>query len=729
MLRRLAGRTAAVVAIVGATIVGVVWTSGPAQAAGPVTPFTGYSVEYITKTLMYGSASEAASGTAGASPSAMRAVARCGIAPTPGCVAAGIALTAATMAVASCVDETSVCQETVMPWTQNLLNKIFAKQIQPDNTCEADFSPALSDQLGKFYEQRDTNVWGSGRNVLTAVISYKAPRHGDGLEACFARYEVQYRCFQTPGTVRTYTSNATSVTPTTGLRNLSIGNAQNLCSNSGNKLLEAHFIPNPSQDTIVTPRIDWQDTPSTVEAATQIICQRPDGTTYEVPVETPDAKEAVRIGKCNPGDRAIGVKGQVGTDQGTKIPAFDIDLTVPPEDVTAYPLCAGAACLYRLVVNGQECVAGMAACFDWTRKAQTHPGDYKCYYGPYELPLSECYWLERRFEWEPNKVTELNTDGNPDTYTDPAPNPGTQPTNSATASPTPRPTVTTAPAPTVAPTPVPGYCASPYALGPVLPEAAALANNLGPRFSIQVVGGYRESDPYPDHPSGKALDFMVGSDSFTGQRLASYAQQNAASLGIDYIMWDHHIWSQARSAEGWRDVADRGSPTANHEDHVHITVLQTGASVPCSSAGEPVPENGECFPSGWGALNPVEWVVKPLKCAFIPRQDLKTRAGQTRTKLEGKGPAPILAAIGARVGDLGDAGGCSGPTIQFNLRSVHQSIQPFAACTEPLSTVATFSRALTTVAIAIGGVGGLARAVSAGFGFNFTLGRGGRDGD
>lgn len=28
-------------------------------------------------------------------------------------------------------------------------------------------------------------------------------------------------------------------------------------------------------------------------------------------------------------------------------------------------------------------------------------------------------------------------------------------------------------------------------------------------------------------------------------------------------------------------------------------------------------EGGECFPSGWGWLNPVEWVLKPVKCALV----------------------------------------------------------------------------------------------------------------
>lgn len=38
------------------------------------------------------------------------------------------------------------------------------------------------------------------------------------------------------------------------------------------------------------------------------------------------------------------------------------------------------------------------------------------------------------------------------------------------------------------------------------------------------------------------------------------------------------------------------------------------------------PGGGECFPSGWGLFNPVEWVLRPTKCAlswaFVPRWDV-----------------------------------------------------------------------------------------------------------
>ena len=43
-------------------------------------------------------------------------------------------------------------------------------------------------------------------------------------------------------------------------------------------------------------------------------------------------------------------------------------------------------------------------------------------------------------------------------------------------------------------------------------------------------------------------------------------------LDLFDIIWNHSIWTIQRSGEGFRPMEDRGSPTANHEDHVHIMV-------------------------------------------------------------------------------------------------------------------------------------------------------------
>jgi uncharacterized protein YgiM (DUF1202 family) len=85
-------------------------------------------------------------------------------------------------------------------------------------------------------------------------------------------------------------------------------------------------------------------------------------------------------------------------------------------------------------------------------------------------------------------------------------------------------------------------------------------------------------DPYPDHPSGHALDLMTpgypsASARALGFQVADWARTNARTLGIKYVIWDQHIWNIQRDAEGWRYMADRGSPSANHKNHVHITVF------------------------------------------------------------------------------------------------------------------------------------------------------------
>ena len=87
------------------------------------------------------------------------------------------------------------------------------------------------------------------------------------------------------------------------------------------------------------------------------------------------------------------------------------------------------------------------------------------------------------------------------------------------------------------------------------------------------------ADPIPDHPSGHALDLMLPFSNYTsaagqayGHRVANWARANARTLGIQYVIFDQHIWNIQRDSEGWRYMADRGDDSANHKNHVHITV-------------------------------------------------------------------------------------------------------------------------------------------------------------
>lgn len=73
-----------------------------------------------------------------------------------------------------------------------------------------------------------------------------------------------------------------------------------------------------------------------------------------------------------------------------------------------------------------------------------------------------------------------------------------------------------------------------------------------------------------EHGQGRAIDIMVSGA--TGWEIANFLRANYAALGIEYIIYSQQMWSVERSGEGWRGMSDRGSVTANHYDHVHVTV-------------------------------------------------------------------------------------------------------------------------------------------------------------
>jgi hypothetical protein len=61
-------------------------------------------------------------------------------------------------------------------------------------------------------------------------------------------------------------------------------------------------------------------------------------------------------------------------------------------------------------------------------------------------------------------------------------------------------------------------------------------------------------------------------DRATGDAIAACALENMKALGVTYVIYQQRI----DDGSGWRVMEDRGSPTANHEDHVHVS-FQKGA--------------------------------------------------------------------------------------------------------------------------------------------------------
>ncbi len=73
-----------------------------------------------------------------------------------------------------------------------------------------------------------------------------------------------------------------------------------------------------------------------------------------------------------------------------------------------------------------------------------------------------------------------------------------------------------------------------------------------------------------DHGAGRALDIMCSGS--LGTSIANYVRAHASDFGVSAVIWAQRIWSVQRSSEGWRPMEDRGSTTANHYDHVHVSV-------------------------------------------------------------------------------------------------------------------------------------------------------------
>ena len=96
----------------------------------------------------------------------------------------------------------------------------------------------------------------------------------------------------------------------------------------------------------------------------------------------------------------------------------------------------------------------------------------------------------------------------------------------------------------------PGAAIPTVGMGGLVPNARALVAYILTTYpGVQSIGGVR-SDPLPDHPSGHAIDIMIGSDMALGDAINADVQGQSGRFGVNYTMWR----------------------VANHYNHVHVTV-------------------------------------------------------------------------------------------------------------------------------------------------------------
>jgi hypothetical protein len=126
------------------------------------------------------------------------------------------------------------------------------------------------------------------------------------------------------------------------------------------------------------------------------------------------------------------------------------------------------------------------------------------------------------------------------------------------------------------------------------------------------------------------------------------------------------------------------------------------------------------------SLNPVSWVVVPLKCLFIPRQSVVNgHATGLRQKWDTTAPGQALAAGDAVFGsvtalkDHVDADGCQGPPFTFPVPFTYDTVTnadgttaevqrkltlyPYTTCNELTQYVLAFAMPLVTAGVYLGG--------------------------
>ncbi|MGR6964578.1 hypothetical protein ACU610_08980 [Geodermatophilus sp. URMC 61] len=108
--------------------------------------------------------------------------------------------------------------------------------------------------------------------------------------------------------------------------------------------------------------------------------------------------------------------------------------------------------------------------------------------------------------------------------------------------------------------------------GPIAGVVQAAANRVVsevPGAGSITLGGTRPSAADPGgHPSGLALDYMVGSNAALGDAIVAYHIAHWDELGVDYVIWQQRMLSSPNGS--WKAMADRGGATANHMDHPHV---------------------------------------------------------------------------------------------------------------------------------------------------------------
>lgn len=139
-------------------------------------------------------------------------------------------------------------------------------------------------------------------------------------------------------------------------------------------------------------------------------------------------------------------------------------------------------------------------------------------------------------------------------------------------------------------------------------DTIAIGYAVEQAFGITNQDFYASPDGYNEHSSGEAVDIIVGAgNDAVGNAVKDFAIANAAAYGVQYALWHQTTWNPDGSSS---PMENRGSPTQNHMDHVHIRTAGGGfppgagpgsggvGSYPSGTSAQPAPAGAMLLGSG-----------------------------------------------------------------------------------------------------------------------------------
>jgi len=140
--------------------------------------------------------------------------------------------------------------------------------------------------------------------------------------------------------------------------------------------------------------------------------------------------------------------------------------------------------------------------------------------------------------------------------------------------------------------------------------------------------------------------------------------------------------------------------------------VDLGELIDTDGSTRPEPEARQCWPTGWGVLNPFSWVFQPLWCAFVPRQSvIDSMLDDVEDAAEETAPGQVISAMRAWAFEIPE-GSCEGITITWPWLP-DEPQQFLASCPgDPFEGMAIASRWASFLVVAVAGVFAIVRYIA-----------------